>query len=67
MPGFPLLSSAPPTAAASTLAVNAIEMTDVSFGEWKVAVGSAVLRPLAGMLIATAAMLVGNRLLVDPD
>jgi predicted permease len=29
-----------------------VRMTDVSFGEWKVAVGSAVLRPLAGMLIA---------------
>jgi predicted permease len=29
-----------------------VRMTDVSFSEWKVAVGSAVLRPLAGMLIA---------------
>ena len=30
-----------------------VRMTDVTFSEWKVAVGSAVLRPLAGMLIAT--------------
>ena len=29
-----------------------VRMTDVSFSEWKVATGSAVLRPLAGMLIA---------------
>jgi predicted permease len=29
-----------------------VRMTDVNFSEWKVAVGSAVLRPLAGMLIA---------------
>ncbi len=29
-----------------------VRMTDVSFREWKVATGSAVLRPLAGMLIA---------------
>jgi predicted permease len=29
-----------------------VRMTDVSFREWKVAVGSAMLRPLAGMLIA---------------
>jgi malate permease and related proteins len=29
-----------------------VRMTHVSFGEWKVATGSAVLRPLAGMLIA---------------
>ncbi len=29
-----------------------VRMTDVSFREWKVASGSAVLRPLAGMLIA---------------
>lgn len=31
-----------------------VRMTDVSFSEWKVATGSAVLRPLAGMLIAFA-------------
>lgn len=31
-----------------------VRMTDVSFREWKVATGSAVLRPLAGMLIAAA-------------
>ena len=30
-----------------------VRMTDVSFSEWKVATGSAILRPLAGMLIAT--------------
>jgi predicted permease len=30
-----------------------VRMTDVSFREWKVATGSALLRPLAGMLIAT--------------
>ncbi len=29
-----------------------VRMTDVSFKEWKVATGSAILRPLAGMLIA---------------
>ena len=29
-----------------------VRMTDVSFGEWKLATGSALLRPLAGMLIA---------------
>jgi hypothetical protein len=29
-----------------------VRMTDVSFGEWKLAVGSALLRPLAGMAIA---------------
>ncbi|MCG2576027.1 AEC family transporter [Dechloromonas sp. XY25] len=29
-----------------------VRMTDVSFSEWKVAVGSALLRPLAGMAIA---------------
>lgn len=29
-----------------------VRMTDVSFSEWKVAAGSAVLRPLAGMAIA---------------
>jgi len=29
-----------------------VRMTDVSFGEWKLSVGSALLRPLAGMLIA---------------
>jgi hypothetical protein len=29
-----------------------VRMTDVSFGEWKLAVGSAILRPLAGMAIA---------------
>lgn len=27
-------------------------MTDVSFGEWKLSLGSAVLRPLVGILIA---------------
>lgn len=31
-----------------------VRMTDVSFREWKVATGSAVLRPIAGMLIAAA-------------
>ena len=31
-----------------------VRMTDVSFREWKVATGSAILRPLAGMLIASA-------------
>lgn len=31
-----------------------VRMTDVSFSEWKVATGSALLRPLAGMLIAVA-------------
>ncbi|MDP3537919.1 MAG: AEC family transporter [Azonexus sp.] len=31
-----------------------VRMTDVSFREWKVATGSAVLRPVAGMLIAAA-------------
>ena len=30
-----------------------VRMTDVSFKEWKVATGSALLRPIAGMLIAT--------------
>jgi len=30
-----------------------VRMTDVSFREWKVATGSAILRPLAGMLIAS--------------
>lgn len=29
-----------------------VRMTDVSFGEWKLSVGSALLRPLAGMAIA---------------
>lgn len=29
-----------------------VRMTDVSFGEWKLSVGSALLRPLGGMLIA---------------
>ena len=29
-----------------------VRMTNVSFHEWKVATGSAILRPLAGMLIA---------------
>jgi predicted permease len=29
-----------------------VRMTDVSFKEWKVATGSALLRPIAGMLIA---------------
>ena len=29
-----------------------VRMTDVSFSEWKVAVGSALLRPIAGMAIA---------------
>lgn len=29
-----------------------VRMTDVSFREWKVATGSAILRPIAGMLIA---------------
>ena len=29
-----------------------VRMTDVSFREWKLATGSAILRPLAGMLIA---------------
>lgn len=31
-----------------------VRMTDVSFREWKVATGSAILRPLAGMLIAAS-------------
>ena len=31
-----------------------VRMTDVSFGEWKLSVGSALLRPLAGMAIAWA-------------
>lgn len=31
-----------------------VRMTDVSFREWRLAVGSALLRPIAGMLIATA-------------
>ena len=31
-----------------------VRMTDVSFGEWKLSVGSALLRPLAGMAIAYA-------------
>jgi predicted permease len=30
-----------------------VRMTDVSFSDWKVAAGSAILRPLAGMLIAS--------------
>jgi len=30
-----------------------VRMTDVSFREWKVATGSALLRPLVGMLIAS--------------
>lgn len=30
-----------------------VRMTDVSFREWKVATGSAILRPLAGVLIAS--------------
>jgi predicted permease len=34
-----------------------VRMTDVSFGEWKLAVGSALLRPLAGMAIASAVIL----------
>ncbi len=29
-----------------------VRMTDVSFKEWKVATGSAILRPIAGMLVA---------------
>jgi len=29
-----------------------VRMTDVSFGEWKLSVGSALLRPLGGMVIA---------------
>lgn len=33
-----------------------VRMTNVSFSEWKVATGSAVLRPLAGMLIAAGAI-----------
>ncbi|HQU80287.1 MAG TPA: AEC family transporter [Azonexus sp.] len=33
-----------------------VRMTDVSFKEWKLATGSAVLRPLAGMLIAAGAV-----------
>ena len=33
-----------------------VRMTDVSFREWKLATGSAVLRPVAGMLIAAAAV-----------
>ena len=33
-----------------------VRMTDVSFREWKVATGSAILRPLAGMLIAAGAI-----------
>ncbi len=33
-----------------------VRMTDVSFREWKLATGSAVLRPMAGMLIAAAAI-----------
>ncbi len=35
-----------------------VRMTDVSFSEWKVAVGSAVLRPLAGMAVAYGAIAV---------
>jgi len=31
-----------------------VRMTDVSFGEWKLSVGSALLRPVAGMAIAWA-------------
>ena len=31
-----------------------VRMTDVSFSEWKVATGSALLRPVAGMLMAAA-------------
>ena len=31
-----------------------VRMTDVSFGEWKLALGSALLRPLAGMAVASA-------------
>jgi predicted permease len=34
-----------------------VRMTDVSFGEWKLAVGSAILRPLAGMAIAWGVVL----------
>ena len=33
-----------------------VRMTDVSFKEWKLATGSAVLRPVAGMLIAAGAV-----------
>jgi hypothetical protein len=33
-----------------------VRMTDVNFSEWKVAVGSALLRPLAGMAIAYGVM-----------
>jgi predicted permease len=29
-----------------------VRMTDVSFGEWKLSLGSAILRPLAGMAVA---------------
>lgn len=35
-----------------------VRMTDVNFGEWKLAVGSAVLRPLVGMAIAYGVTLV---------
>ena len=34
-----------------------VRMTDVSFGEWKLSLGSALLRPLAGMAIAYATTL----------
>jgi malate permease and related proteins len=34
-----------------------VRMTDVSFGEWKLSVGSAILRPLAGMAIAWGVVL----------
>lgn len=34
-----------------------VRMTDVSFSEWKLAVGSAILRPLAGMAIAWGVVL----------
>jgi len=34
-----------------------VRMTDVSFGEWKLSLGSALLRPLAGMAIAYGVIL----------
>jgi malate permease and related proteins len=34
-----------------------VRMTDVSFGEWKLSLGSALLRPLAGMAIAYGTIL----------
>ena len=33
-----------------------VRMTDVSFGEWKLSLGSALLRPLAGMAVAYGAI-----------